>query len=164
MRETSENLPKPSKKSSPGTKNQNPRENFHLTMGPLLKIAKMCLQTRHLLCLQPRHLLCQQTRHLLCQQTSPKTSPRRSPDRGGRFAAAPVWAMKRGCLGRLQISCLLTQHMSWLQTQQMSCLQTQHMSCLQTRRREARQIDTPAKHGGLPHQTTRLQLPLLFRI
>ena len=128
MRETSENLPKPSKKSSPGTKNQNPRENFHLTMGPLLKIAKMCLQTRHLLCLQPRHLLCQQTRHLLCQQTSPKTSPRRSPDRGGRFAAAPVWRMWGGCLGRClltqQMSCLLTQQMSWLQTQQMSCLQT----------------------------------------
>ena len=47
-------------------------------------------------------------------------------------AAAPVSAMPRGCLGRLQISCLLTQQMSWLQTQQMSCLQTQHMSCLQT--------------------------------
>ena len=104
MRETSENLPKPFKKSSPGTKNQNPRENFHLTMGPLLKIAKMCLQTRHLLCLQPRHLLCQQTRHLLCQQTSPKTSPRRSPDRGGRFAAAPVWRMWGGCLGRCFLS------------------------------------------------------------
>ena len=28
MRETSKNLPKPSKKLSPGTKNQNPRENF----------------------------------------------------------------------------------------------------------------------------------------
>ena len=28
MRETSENLPKPSKQLSPGTKNQNPRENF----------------------------------------------------------------------------------------------------------------------------------------
>ena len=28
MRETSEHVPKPSKKSSPGTKNQNPRENL----------------------------------------------------------------------------------------------------------------------------------------
>ena len=68
----------------------------------------MCLQTRHLLCLQTRHLLCQQTRHLLCQQTrhlwSPKTSPRHWLHRGGRFAAAPVWAMKRGCLGRPQMS------------------------------------------------------------
>ena len=91
-------------------------------------------QTRHLLCPQPRNLLCQQTRHLLCQQTSPKTSPRRSPDRGGRFAAAPVWRMWGGCLGRClltqQMSCLLTQQMSWLQTQQMSCLQT-HLCNLQ---------------------------------
>ena len=89
-----------------------------------------CLQTRHALCLQASHLLCLQPRHLLCQQTrdlqSAKTSPGHCGHRGGRFAAAPVWAMRRGCLGRLQISCLL-------QTQQMSCLQTQHMSCLQTR-------------------------------
>ena len=95
-----------------------------------------CLQARHVLCLQARHLLCLQPRHLLCQQTrdlqSAKTSPGHCGHRGGRFAAAPVWAMKRGCLGRLQISCLLTQQMSWLQTQQMSCLQTQQMSCLQT--------------------------------
>ena len=96
----------------------------------------MCLQTRHLLCLQTRHLLCQQTRHLLCQQTrhlwSPKTSPRHWLHRGGRFAAAPVWAMKRGCLGRPQMSCLLAQQMSCLLTQQMSRLQTQQMSYLQT--------------------------------
>ena len=95
-----------------------------------------CLQARHVLCLQARHLLCLQPRHLLCQQTrdlqSAKTSPLHCPHRGGREAAAPVSAMPRGCLGRLQISCLLTQQMSWLQTQQMSCLQTQHMSCLQT--------------------------------
>ena len=70
MRETSENLPKPSKKSSPGTKNQNPRENFHLTMGPLLKIAKMCLQTRHLLCLQTH--LCNLARRLRCVVLHPK--------------------------------------------------------------------------------------------
>ena len=81
-----------------------------------------------MLCLQPRHLLCQQTGDL----QSAKTSPPHCLHRGGREAAAPVSAMPRGCLGRLQISCLLTQQMSWLQTQQMSCLQTQHMSCLQT--------------------------------
>ena len=90
-----------------------------------------CLQARHVLCLQARHLLCLQPRHLWCQQTrdlqSAKTSPGHCGHKGGRFAAAPVWAMRRGCLGRLQISCLLTQQMSWLQTQQMSGLQTQHM-------------------------------------
>ena len=80
------------------------------------------------MCLQTRHLLCQQTRHLW----SPRTSLRHWQHRGGRFAAAPVWAMKRGCLGRPQMSCLLTQQMSCLLTQQMFCLQTQQMSCLQT--------------------------------
>ena len=83
-----------------------------------------CLQARHLLCLQPRHLFCQQTRGL----QSAKTSPGHCRHRGGRFAAAPVWARRRRCLGRLQNSCLLTQQMSWLQTQQNSSLQPQHMS------------------------------------
>ena len=86
----------------------------------------LCLQTRHLLCLQTRHLLCQQTRHLW----SPKTSPRHWLHRGGRFAAAPVWAMKRGCLGRPQMSCLLTQEMSCLLTQQIFCLQTRQVDYL----------------------------------
>ena len=80
----------------------------------------LCLQTRHLLCQQTRHVLCQQKRHLLCQLISPKTSPRQSPNRGGRFAAAPVWRLWRGCLGR----CLLTQQMSYLLTYHMSCILT----------------------------------------
>ena len=88
----------------------------------------LCLQARYLLYLQPGHLLRQQTRDL----QSAKTSPGHCRRRGGRFAAAPVWTMRRECLGRLQISCLLTQQMSWLQTREMSCLQTQRMSCLQT--------------------------------
>merc|ERR1711904_694346 len=70
MRETSKNLPKPSEKSSPGTKNQNPRENFHLTMGPLLKIAKMCLQTQQMSCLQTH--LCNLARRLRCVVLHPK--------------------------------------------------------------------------------------------
>ena len=96
--------------------------------------AFVCLQARHLLCLQTRHLLCQQTRYLLCQQTrhlwSPKTSLLHCPHRGGREAAAPVWPMPTGCLGRPQMSCLLTQQMFCQLIQQMSCPQTRQMACL----------------------------------
>ena len=54
------------------------------------------------------------------------------PHRGGREAAAPVFTMPGGCLGRLQISCLQTQQVCLLRTQQVSLLQTQQVSLLQT--------------------------------
>ena len=110
------------------------------------------LQARHVLCLQARHLLRLQPRHLLWQQTrdlqSAKTCPYHCPHRGGREGAAPVSAMPRGCLGRLQISFLLTQQMSWLQTQQMSWLQTQQMSCLQTIQASCGRISSPHHQPG----------------
>ena len=89
----------------------------------LCQIAKICLQTRHLLCLQTRHLLCQQTRHLLCQQTRHLWSPKTSQLHCQHGRTAAVFTTPLGCLGRPQIPCLLTQHMSWLQTQQMSWTQ-----------------------------------------
>ena len=63
---------------------------------------------------------------------SAKTSPLHRQHRGGREAAAPVFTMPGGCLGRLQISCLQTQQVCLLQTQQVSLLQTQQVSLLQT--------------------------------
>ena len=82
-------------------------------------------------CVCRQDICCVCSQDICCVSRQEICSLPRHPLGIARTGAAAVWAMKKECLGRQQISCLLTQQMSWLQTQQMSSLQTQHMSCLQ---------------------------------
>ena len=86
----------------------------------------MCCVYRQDICCVCSQDICCVSRQEIC------SLPRHPLGIADTGAAAPVWGMRWGCCGRLQISCLLTQQVSWLQTQQLSCLQTQHMSCPQT--------------------------------
>ena len=89
----------------------------------------ICRVCRQDMCCVSRQDICCVSRQDICGL------PRHPLGIGYTGAAATVWAMKRGCLGRPQMSCLLTQQMSCLLPQQMSCLQTQKMSCLLTQQK-----------------------------
>ena len=116
----------------------------------------LCLQRRNLLSLQKRNRLCLQKTNLLCLETRNLivcSLPRHPPDivdTGGRFAAAPVWTMRWGHLGRLQISCLQTQQVCLLQTQETLQRRFCHWKTLQRRIMPPANPPTPDFATGRP--------------